>query len=170
MLNAHLGAEDTPENREIALQQFGVIDNPATTTVTLFGPLDLIRNGTPNRWIVDRFNRCEPVTLNSYNLEGIDAVGLRPGYETDITSENAAPFHELVEEHPNAAIIDRHIETTLTRCGPESILSNRENLKPLSASQLQRGRHIINTNPHFKFKEALQLTLELGGWQEQEKQ
>jgi hypothetical protein len=105
MLNAQLGAEDSPENRNIALQQFGVIDNPATTTVTLFGPLDLIRSSTLDRWIADRFNCGEPVTLNSYNLENVEAVALRPGCHTVITSENAAPFHELVEENPNAVLI-----------------------------------------------------------------
>jgi hypothetical protein len=211
MMNAQLGTEESPENREIALQQFGVIDNPATTTVTLFGPIDLIRSGTSDRWIVDRFNAGEPVTLNSYNLDGIDAVGLRPGYESVITSENAAPFHELVEEHPKAilvytagypnaavcrllrllheagatcrhwgdtdpdgyqiaALIDRYIKTALYRCGTDELLANQAHLKPYSLAQSSRGRQFLTANPQFKFREELELTLELGGWLEQEKQ
>lgn len=105
IMNARLGAEDTPENREIALQQFNVIDNPATTLVTLFGPLDLIRHGKADRWLADRFYANEPVTLNSYNLQEIDAVQLHSGFDTVITSENAAPFHELVCERPQAIVV-----------------------------------------------------------------
>ncbi len=209
MLNHQLGAEDTPENRDIALQLFGVIDNPATTTVTLFAPLHLIRGGKPDRWIADRFNAGEPVTLNSYNLDGIEAVHLRPGCETVITSENAAPFHELVEEHPNAiliytggypnaavcrllrllreagatcrhwgdtdpdgymiaALIDRCIKTTLFRCGIENILANKTSLKPYTLTQSARGKQFLNAHPRFRFKKELELTLELGGWLEQE--
>jgi len=108
-----LGSDDSPECRDIALQQFNVIDNPATTLATLFGAIGLIHNGKEENWITDRFEAREPVTLNSYNLEGIDAV--RINCETVITSENAAPFHELVSEqreeiilytggYPNAAV------------------------------------------------------------------
>ncbi len=100
-----LEMDDGSENREIALQQYGVIDNPATTTVTLFGPLTLLRNGQADSWIVDRFRRREIVTLNSTNLEEIEAVRLPEGYATVITSENAAPFHELVEEQPHAILV-----------------------------------------------------------------
>jgi hypothetical protein len=105
LLNYRLGNDDASELRDIALQQFNVIDNPATTLATLFGPIDLIRNGKKDRWIVDRFNASEPVTLNSYNLQNIEAVGLRPGFGTVITSENAAPFHELVSAAHPAIII-----------------------------------------------------------------
>ncbi|VGO21845.1 Wadjet anti-phage system protein JetD domain-containing protein [Pontiella sulfatireligans] len=105
LMNAWLGADDTPENREIALQQFGVIDNPATTLVTLFGPIELIRKGKTECWLVDRFNANEPVTLNSYNLQDIDTVHLCSGFDTVITSENAAPFHELVHEQPQAIVV-----------------------------------------------------------------
>ncbi len=208
IMNCQLGAEDTPENRAIALQQFGVIDNPATTTATLFGNIQLILNGRPDNWIADRFNLGEPVTLNSYNLKDIDAVHL-PQNTTVITSENAAPFHELIAERPEAillyiagypnaavcrllrlfheagaicqhwgdtdpdgfmiaAIVNRYIETTLYRCGTENILTNQKNLKPLTALQLMRGRQLLKTNPHFKFKIELELSLKLGGWLEQE--
>ena len=51
----------------------------------------------------------------------------------------------------------------------EDILANQEHLKPLTASQLMRGRQLLKTSPHFKFKEELNLSLELGGWLEQEK-
>lgn len=105
ILNTRLGTDDTPENREMALQQFNVIDNPSTTLVTLFGPFGLIRNGKTERWIVDRFDAGEPVTLNSYNLQDIDAVQLHPDFDTVFTSENAAPFHELVNEQPKGIVI-----------------------------------------------------------------
>lgn len=104
IMNALAGAEDTPENRGIALQQFNVIDNPVTTQITLFGPVTLLRNGESDSWIADRFYRGEPVTLNSCNLQAVDAVQLPAAYNTVITSENAAPFHELITE-PHAAII-----------------------------------------------------------------
>jgi hypothetical protein len=105
IVNARLGTEDSPENREIALQQFNVIDNPATTLVTIFGPLDLVRNKRPDQWLADRFQAGEPVTLNSYNLQDIDSIKLYPGFDTIITSENAAPFHELVSDQPNSILL-----------------------------------------------------------------
>ena len=74
LLNHRLGNDDTPEMREIALQQFNVIDNPATTAATLFGAIVLVRNGKEEHWIAERFEAGEPVTLNSYNLEGVDAA------------------------------------------------------------------------------------------------
>jgi len=104
IMNALAGTVDTPENRDIALQQFNVIDNPVTTQITLFGPVTLLRNGEREAWVADRFAQGEPVTLNSCNLQGVDAVELPAAYSTVITSENAAPFHELVTE-PHTAII-----------------------------------------------------------------
>lgn len=208
LLNHRLGNDDTPEMREIALQQFNVIDNPATTLATLFGAITLVRNGKEERWIAERFEAGEPVTLNSYNLEGIDAV--RIDCKTVITSENAAPFHELVTERPNAillytsgypnaavcrllqllsaagatcrhwgdtdpdgfmiaALLNRTIETSLFRCGIEDIQRHEADLKPLSSIQLQRGRQLLESQPHFKFRKELSHTLQLGYWLEQER-
>ncbi|HAS83202.1 MAG TPA: hypothetical protein DCS43_11160 [Verrucomicrobia bacterium] len=99
------GSEDTPENRDIALQQFNVIDNPVTTQITLSGPVSLLRNKTKETWIADRFARGEPVTLNSCNLQGVDGVELPATHKTVITSENAAPFHGLVSESHAAIIV-----------------------------------------------------------------
>ncbi|VGO17599.1 hypothetical protein PDESU_06198 [Pontiella desulfatans] len=210
IMNARLGTEDTPGNREIALQQFGVIDNPATTTVTLFAPLELIRDGQPDRWIVERFIAGEPVTLNSYNLEGVEAISLRTGHESVITSENAAPFYELVAERPKAiliytggypnaavcrllrllgeagascrhwgdtdpdgyliaALIDRYIDTTLYRCTIDDVMRHKEHLKPLDSANSTRGRRILKTQPRFKFRQELQLTLDTNQWLEQER-
>lgn len=210
MLCRYLGLEDSQENREISLQQFDVIDNPATTTVTLYGPLILIRNGRPDPWIAQRFDHGEPVTLNSYNLEGVEAVELRAAHKTVITSENAAPFHELVIENPEAllvytggypntavcrllhllqqadascrhwgdtdpdgfliaALIDRHIRTSLFRCGIEEIQRNKTHLKRLSGPQRQRARQILETRLDFPFQAELRLTLQLDGWLEQER-
>lgn len=103
LLSQALGNDDSPEYRDIALQQFNVIDNPATTLATLFGAVGLVHNGKEENWIAERFEAGEPVTLNSYNLEGIDAV--RIDCDTVITSENAAPFHDLVNERPNAILL-----------------------------------------------------------------
>lgn len=105
IMNAQTGTEDTPANREIALQQFNVIDNPITTLITLFGPVTLLRNGQKETWVADRFVKGEPVTLNSCNLRQVDGIQLPPAYNTVITSENAAPFHELIAEPHNAVII-----------------------------------------------------------------
>lgn len=105
MLNALLSWEDVPENREFALQQFRIIDNPATTTVTLLGPVSLIRKGEIDSWIERRFAQDEPVTLNSYNLHEVEAVHLPFGINTVITSENAAPFHELIYENQRAVMV-----------------------------------------------------------------
>ncbi len=208
LLNHRLGNDDTPEMRDIALQQFNVIDNPATTLATLFGAIGLVRNGKEENWIADRFNAGEPVTLNSYNLEGVDAV--RIDCDTVITSENAAPFHELVNERPNAillytggypnaavcrllrllheagatcrhwgdtdpdgfmiaALLDRYIETALFRCGIEDIQRHKADLKPLDLIQLQRGRQLLKSQPHFKFRRELTHTLEHSYWLEQER-
>ena len=208
LLNHRLGNDDTPEMRDIALQQFNVIDNPATTLATLFGAIGLVRNGKEENWIADRYAAGEPVTLNSYNLEGIDAV--RIDYDTVITSENAAPFHELVNERPNAillytggypnaavcrllrlmseagatcrhwgdtdpdgfmiaTLLDRTIETSLFRCGIEDIRRHEADLKPLDMIQLQRGKQLLKSQPHFKFREELAHTLKHGYWLEQER-
>ncbi len=105
ILLAVAGEEDIPESRDEILSRFNIIDNPATTLVTLFGPLQLVRNGTVENWIADRFQHGEPVTLNGFNLDGIDAVRVSSGIKIVITSENAAPFHELVIEHPDAIVL-----------------------------------------------------------------
>ncbi len=105
MMSCIIGGENDSESGKIAIQLSCVIDNPATTTVTLYGPLTLIRNGHPEKWIADRFRVGEPVTLNSYNLEHIEAVRLPKNCTTVITSENAAPFHELVTEAPPDSIV-----------------------------------------------------------------
>jgi hypothetical protein len=210
IMNSLLGTEDSLGNREIALQQFNVIDNPATTTATLFGPIDLIRNGRREEWIIDRFNAGEPVTLNSYNLQGVERIELPNGINKVITSENAAPFHELVIEQPDAvllytggypnaavcrllrllaqagatclhwgdtdpdgfmiaALVDRYIETSLFRCGTEDIRRHKPDLKSLDRAQSMRGKNLLKTQSHFKFREELALTLELGHWLEQER-
>lgn len=103
ILNTMLNQEDTPENRAQALIEFQVVDNPITSQVTLFGPLELHANGRWNDWISHRFANGEPVTLNSCNVEQVDAVRLP--VKTVITSENAAPFHELLQEAPEALLI-----------------------------------------------------------------
>ncbi len=97
--------EDVPDPRDEILSRFNIIDNPATTLVTLFGSLQLIRDGKTEGWISDRFQQGEPVTLNGFNLDGIDAVRVSSEMKTIITSENAAPFHELVIEHPEAIVL-----------------------------------------------------------------
>lgn len=105
VLLAVAGEEDVPESRDEILSRFNIIDNPATTLVTLFGSLQLIRDGKVETWIADRFQHGEPVTLNGFNLDGIDAVRVSSEIKTVITSENAAPFHELVIEHPDAIVL-----------------------------------------------------------------
>jgi hypothetical protein len=105
LLNCRLADEDSPETRENALKQFNIIDNPITTQVTLFGPVCLLRNDEKLSWIADRFSQDEPVTLNSCNLQQVNAIQLPKTHNTVITSENAAPFHELISGSLSAIII-----------------------------------------------------------------
>ncbi len=105
MMLQFLELEDYPENRSVALRQFGVISNPATTNAALYGPLALIRNGRPDPWIANRHQRREIVILNSTNLENVEAVQLPDGIGTVITTENAAPFHELTLENHQALVL-----------------------------------------------------------------
>jgi len=105
LLLAVAGEPDHPESRHEILSRFNIIDNPATTLVTVFGSLQIIRNGTVENWIADRFQHGEPVTLNGFNLDGMDAIRVSSETKTVITSENAAPFHELVIEQPEAIVL-----------------------------------------------------------------
>jgi hypothetical protein len=205
-----LEIEDCPENRKIALQQFGVINNPATSTAAFYGPLTFIRNGQPDPWIADRHRKGELVNFNSTNLEHIDAIQLPDGINTIITSENAAPFHELIQEkhhspilytggYPNAvvcrlldlfkqagitckhwgdsdpdglliaALIDRHIPTSLFRCTIDDVLRHSNDLISLQGNSIRLGQSLLKTHPNFKFQEELKLTLRMGHWLEQER-
>jgi hypothetical protein len=106
VLNAMLGWEDTPENREIALMQHQIVTAPTTTCVTLFGPLELrLVNGSKDDWIAQRFYKGESVTLNSHALSRIDRVHLPSTYSNVVTSEKTECFDALCTEKLPALIV-----------------------------------------------------------------
>ena len=104
-------SEATPRER---LGFYGVIDNPYTTHVVVFAPFAYCTTeGTWLEWPTQLFQRGEAAILSWETIRTLKAVRLTSSCNTLVTSENAAPFHRLVEQktpslytegYPNLAV------------------------------------------------------------------
>jgi hypothetical protein len=103
--------EATP--RDI-LSFYNIIDNPYTTHVVVFAPFAYCTTeGTWLEWPTQLFQRGEAAILSWETVRTLKAVRLTSSCNTLVTSENAAPFHRLVEQktpslytegYPNLAV------------------------------------------------------------------
>lgn len=106
---------DMPETTSAELLDlYGIIDNPYTTHVVVFVPFAYCTTkGDWLEWPTQLFQRGEAAILSWEAVRTIKAVRLTAPCATLVTSENAAPFHRLVERgipslytegYPNLAV------------------------------------------------------------------
>lgn len=98
--------------------RFGIIDNPVTQCASVYGPLRYIRASQAFDWIDTLYRNHQVAHLGWDIITTIDRMETtQPVAEKIvITSENAAPFYELIQSHirhpvlytagfPNAAVL-----------------------------------------------------------------
>lgn len=93
---------------------YNIIDNPYTTHVVVFAPFAYYTTeGTWLEWPTQLFQHGEAAILSWEAVQTIKAIRLTASCSTLVTSENAAPFHRLVEQktpalytegYPNLAV------------------------------------------------------------------
>jgi hypothetical protein len=103
--------EATPRD---LLSIYNIIDNPYTTHVVVFAPFAYYTpEGTWLEWPAQLFLRGEAAILSWETIQNLKAVRLTSSCNRLVTSENAAPFHRLVEQktpslytegYPNLAV------------------------------------------------------------------
>jgi hypothetical protein len=92
----------------------GIIENPYTTHVVVFAPFAYrTHDGAWLDWPLLLWQRGEAAILSWKTVRALSALRFEKPCHTLVTSENAAPFHRLVETHqpclytegyPNAAV------------------------------------------------------------------
>lgn len=103
--------EATPRD---LLSLYNIIDNPYTTHVVVFAPFAYCTpEGTWLEWPAQLFQRGEAAILSWETVRTMKAIRLTVPCTTLVTSENASPFHRLVEQkspslytegYPNLAV------------------------------------------------------------------
>lgn len=109
-----LQSGDTHSDTAALLHACGVIENPYTTHVVVFAPFAYrTQDGAWLDWPLCLWRRGEAAILSWRTVRMIDAIRFDELLSTVVTSENAAPFHRLVElrqpalyteGYPNAAV------------------------------------------------------------------
>ena len=106
--------DDSPER---ILARFGVVDNPYTTLALLYGPVAYEdTSGRMWNWPAQLHAAGQAVALTWEQVQGMRKLYPVAPVEGVITSENAAPFHRLVEHrspsicvytegYPNTAVV-----------------------------------------------------------------
>lgn len=110
-------AADLPaDDPDAVLGQHGVVDNPCTTMALIFGPLIYAdETGAEWDWPARLHAAGQPAVLTWDVVRRMHDVRLAAPVDGVLTSENAAPFHRLVESrcravcvytagYPNAAV------------------------------------------------------------------
>ncbi|MEI6212182.1 MAG: DUF2399 domain-containing protein [bacterium] len=110
-------ADAAGEPPERVLARFGVVDNPYTTLALLYGPVAYAdASGRVWDWPAQLHADGKAVALTWAQVQGMQKLYPVAPVEGVITSENAAPFHHLVESrsssvcvytegYPNAAVM-----------------------------------------------------------------
>ncbi|MEI7946350.1 MAG: DUF2399 domain-containing protein [bacterium] len=103
--------EATPRD---LLNLYNIIDNPYTTHVVVFAPFAYCTpEGIWLEWPAQLFQRGEAAILSWETVRTLKAVRLTSSCNRLVTSENAAPFHRMVEQktpslytegYPNLAV------------------------------------------------------------------
>ncbi len=104
-----------PDDDATALfNAYGIIENPYTTHVVVFAPFAYrTRDGSWLDWPHHLWRQGEAAILSWKTVRSLTAIRLEEACHTLVTSENAAPFHRLVETrhaalytegYPNAAV------------------------------------------------------------------
>ena len=111
------GVDVAGESPERVLARFGVVDNPYTTLALLYGPMAYEdASGRVWDWPAQLHATGKAVALTWAQVQGMQKLYPVAPVEGVITSENAAPFHHLVESrassvciytegYPNAAVL-----------------------------------------------------------------
>jgi len=109
-----LYADDRDSDATELLNTFGVIENPYTTHAVVFVPFSYrSADGEWLDWPYRLWLRGEAAILSWRTVRTLSAVRIEDGCHALVTSENAAPFHRLVETrrpalytegYPNAAV------------------------------------------------------------------
>lgn len=119
------GTED--EDSAQVLARFGVIDNPYTTLALLYGPVAYVdASGNVWDWPAHLHAAGQVAALTWAQVQEMRAIRLTAPSPGVITSENAAPFHRLVERresavcvytegYPNSAVM--HVLSLLAQAG-----------------------------------------------------
>ena len=103
MLSRVAEAEGTPAQ---VLSRFGVVDNPYTTLVLLYGPVAYEdANGRVWDWPAQLHAAGQAVALTWAQVQGMQKLYPVAPVQGVITSENAAPFHHLVESRSSAICV-----------------------------------------------------------------
>jgi len=109
-----LQSGDDDSDSATLLNACGIIENPYTTHVVVFAPFSyLTQDGAWLDWPHRLWQRGEAAILSWKTVRTLTAIRLEESCLSLITSENAAPFHRLVEMrrpalytegYPNAAV------------------------------------------------------------------
>lgn len=88
------------------LARFGVIDNPYTTFALVYGPLVYVDAAARAwRWPLDLHAAGQAAALTWEQVQAMRAIRVEHAVAGVVTSENAAPFHRLVESRPPAVCV-----------------------------------------------------------------
>ena len=110
-------ADDEGDTPERVLSRFCVVDNPYTTLALLYGPVAYAdASGRVWDWPAQLHADGKAVALTWAQVQGMEKLYPVAPVQGVITSENAAPFHHLVESrassvcvytegYPNAAVM-----------------------------------------------------------------
>ena len=123
-----LQSGDDDSDSTSLLNAYGIIENPYTTHVVVFAPFAYrTSNNEWFDWPYRLWQRCEAAILSWRTVRSITAIHIEKPFSLRVTSENAAPFHRLVENrcpalytegYPNAAVktLLRHFAQTGLAC------------------------------------------------------
>jgi len=101
-----LEAEAEDDDPAQVLGRFGVIDNPYTTLALLYGPVAYgDADGRVWDWPARLHGAGQAAALTWEQVQGMRAFHLLSPVQNVITSENAAPFHRLVEQRPPSVCV-----------------------------------------------------------------
>ena len=126
LLRLQVGDDDSDSTT--LLNSYGITENPYTTHVVVFAPFAYCESN--NEWLdwpYRLWQRGEAAILSWRTVRNITALHIEKPFSMLITSENAAPFHRLVESrrpalytegYPNAAVKNllRHFAATGLSC------------------------------------------------------
>lgn len=126
LLRLQTGDDDSDSTS--LLNAYGIIENPYTTHVVVFAPFAY--RASNNEWLdwpCRLWQRGEAAILSWRTVRSMTALRIEKPFSLLVTSENAAPFHRLVETrhpaiytqgYPNAAVksLLRHFAKTGLAC------------------------------------------------------
>lgn len=123
-----LQAGETDDDATTLFNAYGIIENPYTTHAVVYAPFAYrTHEGEWLDWPHRLWLRREAAILSWKTVRALTAVRFEEPCHTLVTSENAAPFHRLVETHraalytegyPNAAVktLLRHFAQAKLTC------------------------------------------------------